>query len=154
MQKTVSSPASRVGRTFFNLLLALVNATLILVAICLYLELRVVQKMDNITATISQNLVTVEPLKDAVLTLSQDVTELRSELKLLRETPGKLSEAAGDKLSLKVEKLSSQLTLVRDKFGTVMQDPDVLIDRVVDKGAQAFVQGVADLRGCSLPSNL
>lgn len=150
----MTSPASRIGRTVFNLLLALVNATLILLAICLYLELRVVQKMDSLTATFSQNLITIEPLKDSVESLSSEVTELRAELKSLRETPGKMTAAAEQKLSTRLDNLNSQLTAVKTKFNDVVQNPDELVDKAVDAGTQAIVQGIADLRGCTLPSDV
>lgn len=149
----MTSPASRIGRTVFNLLLALVNATLILVAICLYLELRVVQKMDSLTTTFSQNLVTIDPLRESVENLSGEVSDLRADLQNLRETPGKMTAAAEQQLSSRIDQLSAQLTSVKTKFDNVVQNPDVLVDKAVDAGTQAIVQGIADLRGCTLPSD-
>ncbi|MDE0588839.1 hypothetical protein OU789_02745 [Halocynthiibacter sp. C4] len=149
----MSEPASRLRRTIVNLLLAMLNATLILVALCLYLELRVLQKVDNLTATFAKNLVHVEPLQDSVQALSSEVAELKTELVALRETPGKLTSAAQEELALRLDTLNEKVTAVKTSFDGVLQNPETLVAEVVNAGADAAVSAIADLRGCTLPEN-
>lgn len=147
----MTKPASRFGKTIGNLLLALVNATLILVAVCLYLELRILQKTNEITATFAQNLIQVEPLRDAVQSLSTEAAGLRGELVALREARGAITDAARSDIGQRIDALSAQLTLMKVNVDTIVQSPDQMIEKAVNAGANAAVNAVADLRGCTLP---
>ena len=54
------------GRTLWNLFLALLNATLILVVVSLALAWGVSNNLRSITADFAQNLIDVAPLRDEV----------------------------------------------------------------------------------------
>ncbi|MEH6834432.1 MULTISPECIES: hypothetical protein [Falsihalocynthiibacter] len=146
--------ASRLGRTVGHLLLALLNATLLLAAVCLFLELRVVKAVDGLTQTFSENLVQVAPLRDAVISLSQDAAELRGELAAFTQTPNSFTEERASALSAKVDILNNQLVALKGNVGNVMQNPEGLIDHAIEKTAQEVIDGLSDLRGCEKPVSM
>lgn len=150
----MSEVKSRLGRTIVNLLLAMLNATLIIVAVCLYLEFRVLKEIDGITATFSENLIKIEPLRASVDKLSNEASGLRVELAELRASPRKIVTPATEELLTKrIDELNSQLTQVKAKFNGVIENPEILIDYAIEKGVNELASGLANLRGCGEPPN-
>ncbi|WP_380053021.1 hypothetical protein ACFE33_10395 [Falsihalocynthiibacter sp. SS001] len=148
--------SSRLGKTVLNLLLAMLNATLILIAVCLFLELRVLQKIDGLTATFAQNLIQVEPLKDSVDGLTDQVANLQAELAAFREAPLELGAERSERLaaiSAQVDTLNTRISGIRAQVGEVLQDPKMLVDYTIEKGVQELVTGAADLAGCVMPTS-
>ena len=80
-------------KTVKDLILALINATLILIALCLFLGLMVMNRANDITATFASNLIKLEPLKDEVSAAREDIAGLRTYIAALKATPGTVSAA-------------------------------------------------------------
>lgn len=77
---------SRFWRVLRNLLLAMINATLILVALCLWLVWQLTSEVNSITDDVT-TLRPLQPLRDDVTALTGEIRGLRAEI-----------AAAGDEL--------------------------------------------------------
>ena len=81
------------GKTLKDLFLALLNATLILVALCLFLFLMAANKANSLTETFAEHLQIVGPLQESVQTTGTEIAALRSDLAELKNQSGEVSSA-------------------------------------------------------------
>lgn len=137
------------GRTLWNLVLALLNATLILVALCLGLAWAVSNNIKSVTAEFAQNLIDVAPLRDEVGDLRIEVAGLRDDIAVLTTQGDALTDAALTRLSERAETIDARLDDINARVGTVMQDPGVLIDRAVERTVVAVADQVGGLAQCT-----
>ncbi len=147
----MSSQNRSLGRTIWNLLLALLNATLILIALCLWLAWQISTEISSLTATFAQNLIEVEPLREEVRGLREDVANLKSDLAALQTQSGELRTASLTRIEEKVEIVEARVSSTADSLGAILDEPMILIDYTVESSAEALKLGIADLRGCTLP---
>lgn len=120
----------RVGRTAKNLLLALVNATLILAIICLWFAFRVLSAAGEVSARLDSAAAQVVPLRDDIHALTEEVAGARADLADLREAG---AEAAAPGLAARLDRIEGQLDRLTGALAAVQEDPEVLIDRAVDR---------------------
>ena len=73
------------GRTLWNLVLALLNATLILLALCLWLGWSLFSSVEHITDDMTDVVATIRPLRSEIRDLTTEIGETRSNLAALRE---------------------------------------------------------------------
>ncbi|WP_299910213.1 hypothetical protein [uncultured Paracoccus sp.] len=143
-------PARRLWPTLRNLILALLNATLILVALCLWLAWRLTSEVHAVTADVAgelaQNLVPVQPLRDEVAALTGEVAGLRADLAAVRE--GAALPEAVEQLGVAAEGLQARLAGLAEKTEAVTADPGLLIDRAVAAAAGKLGDEAQELIGC------
>jgi hypothetical protein len=84
----------RLPRVLADLGLALLNATLILVALCLFLAWQTARQMNDLAGTFAQNLIEVEPLRDELRQTRAEIGGLRDDLAGLGSAGGALSDSA------------------------------------------------------------
>ncbi|MEX0286960.1 MAG: hypothetical protein AB3N23_20340 [Paracoccaceae bacterium] len=125
-------------KTIKDLLLALVNATLILIALCLFLGLQVVNRANDITATFASNLVKLEPVKAEVAGVREEVAGLRADLQTLQAGSGELSSAALAGLETRLDAVSGRLDGMQATVQEVKSLPYDLTDHAIEKAAQEF----------------
>ncbi len=73
------------GRTLWTLVLALLNATLILLALCLWLGWSLFSTVEHITDDVAEITGTIRPLRAEIRDLTSQIGETRSNLAALRE---------------------------------------------------------------------
>lgn len=145
-------PASRFWTAIRNLLLALLNATLILVALCLFLGWRLTAEIHAVTGdvaeSLTENLAPVQPLRDEVAVLTGEITGLRADLASVRDGAGEAMPEAVERLGAEADRLQARLAALSQKAEAVAADPDKLIGRAVAAAAGRLGDEAQDLIGC------
>ncbi len=137
------------GKVIKDLLLAMLNATLILVALCLFLGLTVVNRANDLTASFAQNLQIVDPLTQELQETRSEVAALRSDLATLRSQTGELSTATLQNVETRVEALESRVDDVLTGAENIISDPSDIIDAAIQSSADELVESLGELRGCT-----
>lgn len=143
----------RLWSTLRNLALALLNATLILAALVLWLAWRTADTVHEVTEDIDIALVELEPLGDGLRNLTSEVAGLRADLAALKDAPAEGGEALGDDLAARIDALETRLDAATGRVDALLSEPEVLIDRAIDASAEEIKEAIADLRGCTLPAD-
>lgn len=136
------------AKTLKNLLLAMLHATLILIALCLVLALMVMNKADAISATFAQNLIRVEPVKDELVALRTEVTDLRTDLQDFANRSDTLSWSARAGLETEVESLNARLDALAGEFSALNDLPFELADHAISRTGEELSNRVMALRNC------
>lgn len=137
------------AKTLKDLALALLNATLILVALCLFLAWKTATTVDGLTATFSQNLIKITPLRDEVAGLRSDLSDIRADLAALKSQSGDFSTATLTALQTKVQTLEGNVQGVQSRVRQLVDTPEQLIDHSIDTAADALTRSISDLKGCA-----
>ena len=137
------------ARTLKDLLLALLNATLILLALCLFLGWKLAQSVENIQDRFQQNLQIVRPFQEEARTIRADLNALRDELVAVRADTTDVG--AGQKLAQTLDRLDQSLAALdraQDTLTQLAETPELLIDRAVTTAIETTSQHLMTLRGC------
>lgn len=129
------------GRTLWSLLLAMLNATLILVALCLWLGWHVLSEARAITGRLTDGMALLTPVTDEIAGLRAEVSALRDDLARVQGQaagPAALT-AFGNRLAT----LDSRITKMGDRIDAMTADPGALIDQAVDRTARLIKSGIA-----------
>lgn len=141
MIETEPSAGRSLGRAAWGVLVALINATLILVALCLWLGWKMVSEARGIGNDLAQNLVLLQPLQDPIRELSSEVTGLRADLAGL---DGKAeASAAVAALQTRLAAIEARILATTDRADALLADPGLLVDRAVDRTAMQIREGIA-----------
>lgn len=141
------------AKTIKDLLLALLNATLILLALCLFLGWKLAQSVDGIRAGFAENLQVIAPLRDEAQGIRGELAGLRSDLRAIRqqdlatldpETRTKLNNAL-DRLS----DLETNLEETQTRLAGLVDNPENLIDYAVTTSTEAIGAQLRGIRGCA-----
>jgi hypothetical protein len=125
------------GRTLWSLLLAVLNATLILLALCLWLAWHVVSEARAISGGLTEGLAQMTPVTSELSGLRAEVTGLRADLAAAQGQDEGVA-AFGDRLAA----LDARLAAAVAKLDAAMTDPGPLIDRAVDRAALQIRSGI------------
>lgn len=126
------------SRTLWSLLLAALNATLILLALCLWLAWHVLSQARAVTGGLAQGMARLNPVTTELAGLRAEVTGLRSDLAAL---PGQ-----GDGVAVfetRLAALDARVAAAVTQLDAVATDPGPLIDRAVDRAALQIRSGIA-----------
>lgn len=143
----------RLGRTLRNLGLALLNATLILMALCLWLGLGLASTAKSITSDFAANLVSIDPVRDEIRDLTGELAALRADIATAQNANGELRSQAALTASDKIVALDERFTAIADQLQTIVSQPEVLIDHAIERAATEIKDGIADMRGCTRPQS-
>lgn len=138
------------ARTLKDLLLALLNATLILLALCLFLGWKLAQSVENIQDRFQQNLQIVRPFQEQARNIRADLSALRDELKAVR-AGGSTDLDTGQKLARTLDRLDQSLAALnraQDTLTQIAETPELLIDRAIITAIDTTSQRLMTLRGC------
>lgn len=136
------------AKTLKDLGLALINATLILLALCLFLALTVVNRIDGLTETFSQNLITVQPLREEVQATREELAALRADLAEVISQGGDFSSAAALRMQAKLDGMEAKMDETRARMSDLADAPARLVDHAIEKTGQELGDTVIRLRGC------
>lgn len=137
------------ARVLKDLVLALLNATLILVALCLFLAWKVTDTFDGMTLRLGERLDAVSPLRDEIKGVRSDIQDLRGDMESLRTLDGSAAQTAAlAALNTKLTALDEKIEIAQNTIAGFGDTPDNLIDHTVDATATATATLINDLRGC------
>lgn len=122
-----------------DLLLACVNATLVLVALCLFLLWQLSGTVERVTAEFSSNLSVLAPVKTRIDTLTQEVVALRNEV----------SQRSPDAdLQLKLSKIESEAQRLNDVLTNISKTPERVMQTSIRATAESATDVLLQLRSC------
>lgn len=138
-------------KTLKDLFLALLNATLILVALCLFLLVLLVSKANSLSDSFDEKLALVTPIQDNIKSTLSEATALRKDLSALRDQSTSVSSDAMKRIETRIDGLNEQLSTMQGSLQTLTQAPNELVDHAIESAADQVVLGVARIKGCTAP---
>jgi hypothetical protein len=129
------------GRSVRNFVLALLNATLILAALCLWLAWSALSAAERVSGQIEEAAHTVLPLRTEIVTLTEKIAATRAELTAV-SADGAMDRAA---LELRIAGVEAELARLTAAVTEVAADPEALIDRAVTSTFDGLGETVADI---------
>lgn len=136
-----------VKKTLKDLFLAFLNATLILVALCLFLGWRMMATVDTVSERVSAGIAELAPLRDEVAGVRAELSGLRADLGAAQGTE------AAERLKNRLDGLETRLKGMQARMTNLATLPDQLLDRAFETAADRLVRGLSDLRGCQPASD-
>ncbi|WP_171126552.1 MULTISPECIES: hypothetical protein [unclassified Ruegeria] len=139
------------ARTLKDLLLALLNATLILVALCLFLGWKLASTVEGITTAFAENIQIVAPLKQELQGVRGELAALRSDLSSIQIGESLANSAAAQKISTalaKLDDLEKELQAKQARISELTESPDELINTAIEASADAIADRIIEIRGC------
>lgn len=137
--------------TLKKLGLALINATLILIVLCLFLAWKVTSRVDDLASNFAQNLNTVAPLREDIQGATSEMAALRSDLATLKAQSGDVSSATLQRFQDRMAQTQAKLDTSQRAVGKLTEAPSRLIDHAIETAADEFAQRFTDIRGCVPP---
>lgn len=139
------------AKTLKDLLLALLNATLILVALCLFLGWKLASTVEGITTAFSEKVQVIAPLKDEILGVQGELAALRNDLADVQSS-GSVTDIA-EKLRIstalvKRDNLEQKMQGAQASIAELTDSPDKLIDSAIEKSADVVADRIIAIRGC------
>lgn len=130
-------------KTLKDLVLALINATLILVALCLFLAWQLMSTVDGITDRLTESIRIFAPVRDEVAGLRAEVSGLRADITAMgtQGVPMPRVEARLDAIGTRLDDMQARM----DELAAL---PDRLIDTAIDTAADKFARSLSAVRGC------
>lgn len=139
------------AKTFKDLLLALLNATLILLALCLFLGWKLMQSAENLRQGFEESLTILAPLREQASGIREELAGLRQDIASLKAAGAALDAADQFRLNTALQRLDT----LQEKWGDAQSKlaglanrPEDLIDHAITTSAETVVNGVNVLRGC------
>lgn len=139
------------AKTLKDLFLALLNATLILLALCLFLGWKLAQSVDTIRTGFAENLQLVTPLRDQAQGIRGELAALRSDLSAIRTQEGTLNAATQQQLNAalqRLNKLEGGLERTQARLAGLVDNPEDLIDHAITTAVESVTNGLLSVRGC------
>ncbi|SDD77581.1 hypothetical protein [Ruegeria marina] len=130
-------------KTLKDLVLALINATLILVALCLFLAWQLMSTVDDITDRLTESIRIFAPVRDEVAGLRAEISGLRADIAAIgaQGVPMTRVEARLDAMGARLDDMHARM----DELATL---PDRLIDTAIETAADKFARSLSAVRGC------
>lgn len=139
-------------KTLKDLLVALINATLILVAICLFFLWRLSDSAERVVASFAQNLQIVEPLETRVDGLRNEVANLRRDLASISLDGSTLTTQATERLQSRANTLQSELEGINNSLARLADTPETLMQSALDDVATRVSGRIGAVASCYAPT--
>ncbi|MBV1896370.1 MAG: hypothetical protein KUG70_07920 [Rhodobacteraceae bacterium] len=136
-----------------DLCLALLNATLILLALCLFLAWKVANTADNVASNFASNLVVVEPLKAELQAMTGELVNLRQDVAQVLARPGEIQSATLQRIETRLEKVDARMSDASKSISNLSQAPYLLVDYAIETASDSIAQKAGYLRGCVQPQS-
>lgn len=147
----MSDTSKRIWGTVGNLILALCNATLILLALCLWLAWNVVGTARSIATEVGTRIGDLQPVRVEMAALTGEVAALRASLEAMAAQEGGATVVALQGLRDQVVVMDQKFAGLNARLGAVIDDPTALIDHAIGTAATAAQAGISGLMNCSVP---
>ncbi|WP_425092659.1 hypothetical protein [Tropicimonas sp. S265A] len=137
--------------TLKNLALALLNATLLLLAVCLFLAWQLVQSFADISTQLTETLTGITPLRTDVQVLSAESAALRAELTALRDLERTGTADLSQGALARIAGLEARLTEIADRVDGITSAPETLMIAALDHALDRATGGLTKLADCKAP---
>lgn len=136
------------GNTLKNLLFAMLNATLILIALCLALAYGAASTFERAMEGLGEQVVSIRPVAGELRNLTGELKALRADLAALREQNRENREEALEKVAAKLDAAEGRLAAFGENMEVLAQKPDQIIDTALDKVSTRIGEGLSALAPC------
>ncbi len=138
------------AKTLKDLCLALLNATLILLALCLFLGWKLAQSVEAIQDRFAESRQIVLPLADQARDIRSELRAIGQQLTAIRDAAGSgtKSELELNQSLARLDKVQEKLDDAQSKLSDIADNPERLIDHAITTAADAATQRLLLLRGC------
>ncbi|MEX0339988.1 MAG: hypothetical protein AB3N11_13225 [Arenibacterium sp.] len=134
--------ARRNGLTVFkDILLALLNATLILIALCLWLAWQLGDTISAATTEFSERVANVKPLRGDVQSMTAQVAALREDVAALRQSSDAPQKVAVNDLLDRLDQIDIRVSGTLDRVDHLVSHPGDLVEIAVER-AGARIQSM------------
>ncbi len=140
--------ANAVFSVLKNLFMAFFNATLILIAVCLWFAWEVSGSLNSVVTQFGQRLVSLEPVRGDVRALTDEIAGLREELSVLRQNSQEHDLEALQRVQSKITSLGEQASVTFENLNALTTQPEILIDHAIDSTSLAIKRGLQDVMQC------
>jgi uncharacterized small protein (DUF1192 family) len=138
----------RLAPTLRNLALALLNATLILAALVLWLAWRTADAVHDVTEDVDLALVGLDPVRADLALLRDEVAGLRADIAALSTSDPGGARPLTEPIEQRIAALDRRIADAVARVDRLTSDPAVLIDRAIGSVAENLTRYVARLRDC------
>jgi len=138
-------------KTLKDLLVAMINATLILVAICLFFLWRLSDSAEQVVASFAQNLQIVAPLEGKVDGLRDEVANLRGDLAAISLDSSTLTVQTTARLQSRANALQIELAGINNSLERLADTPETLMQTALDDVATRVSGRVGAIASCYAP---
>ncbi len=135
--------------TLKNLALALLNATVLLVALCLFLALLIMNSAERASDRFSEAVSSLAPLRAEVSEINLALQGLRNDVQSLAQRPGAVSNDQASALAEQIETLNTRLDAVNTRLEQLGEVPDQVVTTAIDYVADRVSNGVNTYRNCT-----
>lgn len=135
-------------RTLYNLFLAVLNATLILVALCLWLGWQLVSSVDDLTSSVAEHARVLKPVREDIRSMTSEIAGIREDIGMAQAGSIQLDELAKQRLLRKLASYDERLEASLQTFDNLAGAPARLIDQAINKAADEITTRLTGLRGC------
>lgn len=139
------------ARTLKDLLIAMLNATLILLALCLFLGWKLASTMNGITTNLTDNLQLAAPVREQAKGIREELAALRGELASLNSGTGTLDSATAQRIDaalIRLDGMEEKIGAVQARIISLAESPDQVIDHAIQTSADAVADRIIAIRGC------
>ncbi len=139
------------AKTLKDLVLALLNATLLLLALCLFLGWKLASTLEGITTGFAEKLQILAPLQEQAQGIRDEIKGLRDELTLIHVNGDVLDSAVKLRVTTALDRLQEtqdRLQSVQERFTDLSESPDELINNAIHTSADAIADRVIAIREC------
>lgn len=147
----MSQTSSRLLRLLRDLALALLNATLILTALCLFLGLRLADRLDTAVETFARSLVDMDRLHDELQVVAGEIEGLRTEIAAFRQSPIAPDSRVAQELEVRLAAFDERMEAVdaaAERIGSADVELQELLDHGIERAAAALAAEFGQLAGC------
>ena len=131
-----------------DLALAFLNATLILIAICLWLAWQLSDTVSSAGSEFAASLVRVQPLRDDVQAMTTEIASLRADLAAMGQRTGEVGSQAFRSVHGRVETLEARVSGTLTKIEALVSQPEQLVDYAIDQTAISLKSTLSDVWQC------
>jgi hypothetical protein len=139
-----------VARSLGNLVLALLNATLILTALCLWLAWSAFSAAERVSADLRAAAEVVLPLREEAQALTAEIATARLDIAALQEV-GVAAPASVAALQDAIDRMEAQLAQLAGAIASLERSSTTLIDRSIEmafrEAGRVVLHAVGRMRG-------
>lgn len=128
-------------QTILDLFKAMINATLILLALCLYLGWMLMSSVQGVTTKVTEAIVQITPVQDRIQDLQLEVSGLRSDLVSLPEQA----------VSSQLDGLDQRLASLQKEMSKLRQLPNDIIQTAAQTAATSLAEQLSQPASCLPP---
>ncbi|MGR3803908.1 hypothetical protein [Marinibacterium profundimaris] len=115
---------ARVLKVIGNLILALLNATLILVALCLWLALQVSHSAERVVDRANEAVAQIHPVTVELQGLQDEVAGLRADLDTMATGASDQAQAAAEAAQARIDQMQAKIDAVEERLADLRTLPD------------------------------